>query len=211
MVQIKFYPLLKMNNSINQFRENIHRARHLGGLYGALESLTTRLVDSSDILRSQIVLSVSALDHYIHEVTVAGMLDVYMGNRPPTNAYLKYQVSTSSLMLANTSVNMSSVFEEEIRQKHSYLSFQQPDKVADAIRLFSDCKLWEEVGGELDRSAKDIKENLTLIVSRRNKIAHEADIDPSYPGVRWPITVADATNTTNFIEETCEAIHSVVL
>ncbi|QTL34935.1 HEPN domain-containing protein [Pseudoalteromonas viridis] len=199
-----------MNNSISQFRENIHRARHLGGLYSALESLTTELIDSSDILRSQIVLSVSALDHYVHEVTVEGMLEVYKGNRQPTNSYLKYQVSTSSLMLAKTTMNMESIFEEEIRQKHSYLSFQYPDKVADAIRLFSGCKLWEEVGVILNLSARDTKDKLKLIVDRRNKIAHEADIDPSYPGMRWPITVNDANQATDFIEQLCESIHSIV-
>ena len=200
-----------MHNAIKQLRENIKRARNLGGLSNALESLTTPLVDSSDILRSQIVLSVSALDHYVHEITVAGMLDIYIGNRPATNQYLKFPISTSSLMLANTSVNMISILEDEIRQKHSFLSFQQPDKVADAIRLFSGCKLWEDVGVELGMNANDIKTKLKLIVDRRNKIAHEADIDPSFPGARWPITTGDAENTTSFIENTCEAIHRVVV
>ena len=199
-----------MHNSIHQFRENIKRARYLGGLNQALESLTTPLVDSSDILRSQIVLSVSALDHYIHEVVVEGMLEVYLGIRPTTPAYLKYQVSANTLMLANTSTNIGAIFEEEIRQKHSFLSFQQPDKIADAIRLFSDCRLWEEVSSVMGIAVTDIKTQIKLIVDRRNKIAHEADIDPSYPGQRWPITVSDVDKSTDLIERTCEAIHGVV-
>lgn len=200
-----------MHNSIHQFKENIKRAKYLGGLHHALESLTTPLVDSSDILRSQIVLSVSALDHYIHEVVVEGMLEVYLGRKPATNAYLRYQVSANSLMLASTTANMSAIFEEEIRQKHGFLSFQQPDKIADAIRLFSGCKLWEEVGAIMGLSASDVKTKIKLIVDRRNKIAHEADIDPSYPGQRWPITDSDAAEVTDFIEKVCEAIHGVVV
>jgi hypothetical protein len=34
--------------------------------------------------------------------------------------------------------------EAEIRENLSYESFQQPDKIADAIRLISAKKLWEE-------------------------------------------------------------------
>lgn len=50
-------------------------------------------------------------------------------------------------------------------------------------------------------SAKDIKDRLDLIVDRRNKIAHEADIDPSYPDTRWPIDEQLVSDTVGFIEQ----------
>jgi hypothetical protein len=57
-------------------------------------------------------------------------------------------------------------------------------------------------------SKDDVKTRLKLIVDRRNKIAHEADIDPGHPGTgtRWPITRADVDSSLDFIEELCEAI-----
>lgn len=55
--------------------------------------------------------------------------------------------------------------------------FQDPAKVADAIRLVSRKKLWEEVGTLLGKNDADVKSRLKLIVDRRNKIAHEADMD----------------------------------
>lgn len=199
-----------MPDAIAQFQENINRARILGGLYLALNSLTTPLVDGSDILRSQIVLSVSALDHYIHDITRVGMLEVFDGKRPPTNAYLKFPVSTNTLMSSNSGGSGLLLFGEEVRERHGFLSFQQPDKVADAVRLFSSCVLWEEVALKMGKAVNEIKTELQLIVDRRNKIAHEADLNPSFPGVRWPISVNDANSVTNYIQELCETIHDVV-
>lgn len=200
-----------MNRSIGQFHENLNRVRMLGGLYQAIDSLTTQALDGTDILRSQIVLSVSALDYYVHEVTRAGMINVFCERRPPTNAYLKFPVSTKILMSGSNGREIVTLFEEEIRLKHSFLSFQQPDKIADAIRLFSECKLWDEVSVHMGMRTKDIKNQLQIIVDRRNKIAHEADLDPSYPGVRWPISVFDVDQTIDFISHICDSIQRVVV
>lgn len=200
-----------MHNAIQHFRANIERVRALGGLYMALSNLTTSAVDATDLLRAQIVMAVSALDNYIHEITRIGMLEVFDGSRPHTNAFLRFQVTIDAAMVGLSSGGGSSWFESEIREKHSYLSFQHPDKIADAIRLFSSCELWSSVASELGLPIQDIKTNIRLIVERRNKITHEADLDPSYPGIRWPIHPADAKDAGDFIEKICEAIHSVVI
>lgn len=201
-----------MHNAIQQCRLNIERVRILGGLYLALSKLTMPVVDSTDLLRAQIVLAVSALDHYIHELTRIGMLEVLNGSRPQTGAFERFQVTIKAAIegMAGSSVNTNTWFETEIREKHGFLAFQHPDKIADAIRLFSACELWPQVALKLNLSTQDVKNRLRLIIERRNKIAHEADLDPSFPGLRWPISPTDADNTVKFIEELCEAIHSVV-
>lgn len=199
-----------MLDAINQFRANIERVKSLGGLYLAMDQLTAPIVDASDLLRAQIVLTVSALDHYIHELTRLGMLEVLDGKRSPTDAFLRFQVPMNPVINGAIGASGNTWFESEIREKHGYLSFQQPDKVADAVRLFSSCSLWSDVAIELEIPAKDIKERLKLIVERRNKIAHEADIDPSYPNVRWPISSTDADQTADFISKLCESIQIVV-
>jgi hypothetical protein len=60
-------------------------------------------------------------------------------------------------------------------------------------------------------SAPEVKERLSLIIGRRNKIAHEADLDPTYPKVRWPISSADVEGVVNFIETVVEAINAEVI
>lgn len=198
-----------MQPAIETFRESVSRVEHLGGLYRALSGLTTAAVDASDLLRAQVVLAVSAFDFYIHEVTVFGMVAVFEGRRPPTQAFLKYRVSVGAVSVG-MSAHSSSWFEAEIREQHSFQSFQQPDKVADAIRLFSDVKLWQEIASMMARTEKDVKDQLKLIVDRRNKIAHEADLDPSYPGTRWPIKASDVEQSLQFLRTLCESIHASI-
>ena len=199
-----------MNNAIEHFRTNIERVRALGGQYAAITRLTTAIVDSTDILRAQIVLVVSALYHYIHEITRLGMLEVLAGTRVPTNAFRRFQVTMDSAMEAFSGNGGSTWFDAAIREKHGYLAFQHPDKIADAVRLFSDCELWPSVSTCRGVSVQDTKNHLRLIVERRNKIAHEADLDPSYPSTRWPISPDDTEEAIQFIVDICETINSVV-
>ena len=88
-----------MLNTMQQFRENIERVRALGGMYQALQQLTTPAMDVTDLLRAQIVMAVSALDSYIHEITRVGMLEVYSGGRPRTSAFLQFEVSLDAALV----------------------------------------------------------------------------------------------------------------
>ena len=58
---------------------------------------------------------------------------------------------------------------------------------------------------------KQIKEQLSSIVERRNKIAHEADINPTYnTGERWPIDENMVNDAVDFIEQVVNSIHQVL-
>ena len=199
-----------MPRAINSFTENLRQVEELGGLHAALTSLTTSALDPSDLLRAQVVLGVSALDHYVHELTVQGMLEVYDGIRPRTNAFAAFRIPLV-ILTGNVPIQLNRVaFENAVRERHGFLSFQQPDKIADAIRLFSTVQLWPSVALQLGLNAKQVKDRLQLVVDRRNKIAHEADMDPSYPGTRWPINPSDVGSALDMIKQICQAIDSVV-
>lgn len=200
-----------MHSALNQFQENLKRARELGALASAVESVTTSVIDVSDMWRAQIVLVVSALDHFIHDLTRLGMIEIAKGSRQKTDAYLRFQMPFAAVESALNGVSHEDWVGETVREKHSWQSFQDPDKLADAIRLISAVKLWEAVGIELALSAADVKTRLQLIVDRRNKIAHEADLDPANPGFRWPINAGMATDTINYIEHVGEAIFKVTV
>jgi hypothetical protein len=71
--------------------------------------------------------------------------------------------------------------------------------------------LWDEVASKMSKPAKDIKQQLTLIVDRRNKIAHEADIDPTLNiGNRWYIDESMVGDTVDFLEQVVESIHQIL-
>ncbi|MFP4134434.1 MAG: HEPN domain-containing protein [Halothece sp.] len=249
-----------MQQAIEQFRISITRVRNLIALHNSVKVQSTSALDLSDMLRASLVLTVSALDYYIHEVVTLGMLEIHQGNRPEPepkrnasqSAFSRFQVSlggareerlialdisswleneiqqsqgfdfleqtyTVSDLLPIVSdsllnkLNRSSWLEDEIREKLGYQSFQQPNKIADAIRLISDKKLWDEVANKLGKTSQEIKQELGVIVDRRNKISHEADIDPTFGiGDRWDIDEIMVSEAVDFIEQLVETIHQVI-
>lgn len=201
-----------MQSAIDLFRISITRVRDLIAVHNSLKAQASSVLDFSDMLRAALVLAVSALDYYIHEVVRIGMLEIHRGQRPEPPAFSGFQISLGNARAGiNAGQNIDSWLEDEIRQRHSYKSFQQPNAIADAVRLICDKKLWEEVSINMGSPAKDIKQQLSRIVDRRNKIAHEADIDPSYPiGDRWPIDELLVNEAVDFIEQVVESIHKIL-
>ncbi len=64
------------------------------------------VVDLNDLLRAEMVLIVSALDHFVHELARLGMMEIWRGIRPATAAYLKFSVS---LKVATQLIDQSGV------------------------------------------------------------------------------------------------------
>lgn len=201
-----------MQSAIDLFRISITRVRDLIAVHNSLKAQASSVLDLSDMLRAALVLAVSALDYYIHEVVRIGMLEIHRGPRPEPPGFSRFQISLGSARAGiNAGQNIDSWLEDEIRQRHSYKSFQQPEAIADAIRLISDKKLWEEVSTNMGSPARSIKQQLSLIVDRRNKIAHEADIDPTLSiGNRWPIDELLVNEAVDFIEQVVESIHNIL-
>lgn len=199
-----------MQSAIEQFRSSINRVRNLIAIYNFVKSNATGVLDTSDMLRAALVLTVSALDFYVHEVTRIGMLEIHRGQRLEATAFCRFQISLGSAREAlNASGGNDYWLEGEIRRSHGYKSFQQAEKIADAIRLISDKSLWKEISDSIGVDTKTVKQKIDLIVDRRNKIAHEADINPTFPGDRWPIDEADVNEAVDFIEQVVEGIHKI--
>jgi hypothetical protein len=249
-----------MQSALDQFRISIGRVRDLIALHNSVNAQSTGALDVSDMLRASLVLAVSALDYYIHEVVTLGMLEIHRGQRPEPvpststaqSAFSRFDVSlgsarqdrlaaidiaswleteiqqvhgfeflqqshmVSSLLPSISSsivnkLNNTSWLEDEIRARLVYKSYQQPDKIADGIRNISDKKLWDEVATKMNKPAQEIKQQLTSIVDRRNKIAHEADIDPTFNiGNRWSIDEVLVGDAVDFISQIVENIHQVL-
>ena len=168
-----------MRATHSRFMANIGRARDLRALFINLKARTGSALDLTDILRASIVSAVSAFDTFIHEITRIGMVEIYQNARPKTDAFGRFPISMQNVLLVIATPGDTTWLEAEIRSQHGWLSFQQPDKVADAIRLFCGKELWNEVGIRLAIDPKSAKNRLALIVARRNQIAHEADMDPT--------------------------------
>lgn len=199
-----------MQKASEVFHGNLERVRALHGLFRSLSNQVTPALDLTDLLRAELVLTVSALDQFVHQLTLTGMLEIWDGQRPLTATYQRFQVPLGDAAVFSSPAAGRSRLEIEIRERHGYLAFQQPDKIADAIRHVSGVDLWKEVGAMIGNSPNDVRAKLRLIVERRNKIAHEADIDPSFPGQRWPISALDVEDTLGFVENVGGAIYRAI-
>jgi hypothetical protein len=197
--------------AINQFGQNLLYVRDIGALHAALLALGLPN-DLSDLLRGQLVLAVSALDKLIHELVRIGMLQVFAGSRPATDKYNTFQISAGTL----ANIQSASIpppefwFEREIVTRHQHLAFQQPDKIADALSLiWPERHKWQVIALALGSNESTLRTTLATIVTRRNQIVHEADIEP-ISNMRRMITVTDTEDALDLLEHLGREIYNQV-
>jgi hypothetical protein len=197
-----------MHQAYHEFSINIEEVRKTHLISTSLNVSTSSIVDTSSILRSCIVLCVSAIDHLIHELTIIGMQEIYNGTRQNTMKYNNHNISLGK-MNALTANPPQITFESEIRKNLGWQTYQRPEKIKDAIALFNPIQLWQQIATAMGNSEINIKTQLNLIIDRRNMIAHEADIEPVFKTKR-PISDTHVTGTIDFIEQLGKTIYRLV-
>ncbi len=200
-----------MKTALEQLNQEIQRVRNLIAIYDYLMADPQNSHDASDILRSCIVLGISALDAFVHDVVRIGMMQILRddGNgRPQTQAYKGFKFTLQQIHFDSD----YSWLERRVYEEHSEKSFQNPKAIAEAIKHISEKDLWKEVSKELsDISADQIKQRLKLIVTRRNQIAHEADMDKELsPPSKRSIDSKDVKEYVDFIENLANAMYEIL-
>jgi len=175
----------------------------------ALAAHVSPVMNTDDLLRAALVQGVSAFDHFVHEELRARMLRIQVGTYPRVSGFERFRVSLQSVQQALTAGGVGWL-EAEVREQHGYQSFQHPEKIADAFRLVSNGEFWNAVGIALARPPADVKRALLLIVDRRNKIAHEADTDPTPPRTRFPINLLLVTESLDLLDQIASATQLVL-
>ena len=198
-----------MYNSIIQFKTNIGYVRNLSTIYYSLKSLAAN-ADLSDILRAQLLMSVSAMDHFVHNSIEEGMLEIYQGSRPPTMSFNDFTVKMKDHQFALVNTGNTSWLRVEIQGQIGHNSYQKSKNIAKGVRLISDRDLWVDVGSIVHERPDIIARKLDLIVTRRNTIVHQADNDPSNPGQRLNITESEISDAIDLIEKLGDAIFQVI-
>lgn len=170
-----------MRNALALFNSNIASAKDAGSIYDYLAGAVASPLSFDDLLRSQIVYSVSAFDKLIHDLVRIGMVETYLGQRPATDKYLNESISLKiHVELITTSIPPNvHIFEQALFQKFKFVSYQFPDKVADGLSyIWDENQKWQKIAGKMGISDSMARKSLKLIADRRNAIVHEADIDP---------------------------------
>lgn len=196
-----------------------NRCAHLSLIHAYVATNTTSILQPDEILRAEWVARVSALDLYVHELVAQRMLETFRGVRQPTPKYLEFKVSNEimgRIRSAQSTHEAEAAFDFEVRRQLGIMTFQEPEKIADGIRLVSRAELWNEIAlnqGASEQTkqveAKRLKSTLSAIVIRRNKIAHEGDLQPTVPRVPWQISISDTQTVKKYIADLVDSIEAV--
>lgn len=188
-------------------------------IHAYLSNNLSGALQTDELLRAEWVARVSALDLYVHEFVAQRMLQIFEQSRPAPPAFSTFKVPLATLdriRSAATPLEEQIAFDLEVRKQHSLQTFQDPAKIADAIRLCSSVELWNTIAifhGATEQTktvhAKALKQQLSQIVERRNKIAHEGDLQPGYPRTPWPIKISDLRLVSTFLRSIVTAMESV--
>jgi hypothetical protein len=196
------------------------RCAQLSILHAYLAKNVSGVLQPDELLRAEWVARVSALDLYVHELVAQLMLSIFEGRRPVCPGYARFQISNETLgriRAAGSPADASAAFDLHVRDQLSRMTFQAPDDIADAVRLCSPVELWNDVAVHLGATpatkatqAKALKTDLSLIVRRRNIIAHEGDLQQASTRIPLAVTPADLVDVRNCIESVVSAVDAVV-
>lgn len=190
-----------MTNAIITFNACISDLRNMRAFYAYLsDHCSIPKDDLTDLLRSELVNLVSAMDRFIHEIVRIGIINSYLGISPQTDKCktIPMKFSTMNKVIECRSRSTPPSCNEEIAEYWinkevvailSTMSFQKTDKIKDALSYIWDVS--HKIPPIIDKmqyafpettinnKQKYLEEKIDLIVSRRNQIVHEADYDIS--------------------------------
>lgn len=191
---------------IDSFKESMESVKTLHALHGTLcEKLPA--MDISEILRAEVVLLVSALDCFIHDVVRKGLMEIFNDKNKNISDRLSITLSTTKQMLLSESdTEKQEVLETAIKQILSKQSYQSSHNIEDALQLISVSKPWSSIEKNMGIKAEDIKKQLGVVIRRRNQIAHESD-RKNLMGERNDIERGDIDEMICFISKLAECIN----
>ena len=166
-----------MSSAINTFHALMNQGTMSKGIYIYLDANKVPM-DFSDLLRWQWVLSVSALDRYVHDTVRIGMLEIFEGRRNSTAKYKSFRIDLNNFNSIIESSTPVIEFEKEVIRQHSFLAFQYPEKIADALSyIWNEQNKWDVICSNMatDISSSNLRTKLKNIITRRNQIVHEGD------------------------------------
>lgn len=207
-----------MNKALKVFENSIKQNCSMSGVYEYfVKDLHLPPYQVSDILRFQVVYSLSSFDRFVHELVRIGIMEIFSEKRLVTEKFKCLQFSSTTLKLLSNhlreeqrpvdeEISIDNRINYEVSEKLGYLSFQDPEKVCDALSyIWGDkhkLKLLANIMSSSNPSQmydeKLLRQTLKLCVNRRNQIVHEGDIDPVSNNKR-EVLPEEVKTTTDFV------------
>lgn len=197
-----------MKTLYNNFIKQLNLTQNSEAVYLQL-SQKMPLFDSSDLLRWEWVQCISALDKFIHDIVRVGILEIYQGQRVCTKKYKKFNLSIEDAKQLST-MNITDaipVLDEIVKKQLGFLSFENPDNIADGLGyIWNQSDKWAVLSEDMEMEKDDCKKYLHNIVLRRNQIVHESDYIDAF-GERQTINLSSVVEMRSFIEKLGDSIN----
>lgn len=201
-----------MYNAFMNFKHNLEESKALSALYNYLVANVHTPMPYDDVLRAQFVYSVSAFDKFMHDIILIGLVDTYIGSRPPTDKYHGevLPMRTINILSSSTLPPPEFYFREAMREKLKVFSYQDPSKISDGLSyIWRENQKWVKVAGSMGLTDDAVKRKLRLIADRRNSIVHESDVNP-VTQQKFVIDALSTNEVTQFLDDCGSAIYDLV-
>lgn len=197
-----------MTKAFDKFEANIASASILERIFEYLSKKTLPFAPD-ELLRAEFVMLVGAFDCYVHDFVRERMVNAFDNPTLMADKTRQYKISLGVMMdIMNESnpISRMQLLEGEIKKIESAYSYQSSTSVEHVLGLVGFKKIWKALWGEADAGTK--KNQLDLIVRRRNQIAHEADID-FVTNTKNAITLIDVMDAKEFLYEMSKRIDAL--
>lgn len=178
----------------------------------------------SELLRSALVTSVSALDRYMHDLILEKcwkLLSQREDNIPKKLRELKIPVievrkATEAIRKDPTARPGGRVKKALQDVMHKEMTFQKAFSVENGAKMLGIKSFWSEVARRMPGgpTSENVKKMLDDIAKRRNQIVHESDLERKVRSRKLsmrPIKLADARSSVDWMQNFVTSIELVVI
>lgn len=177
---------------------------------------------ASELLRSSLVCSISALDRYMHDVVVDkswALLSQAEKDIPKELKKVRLPLLATKKALEklknNPKARPGTLIKQEIQKVvHIDFTFQKKSDIEKGAKLLGITDFWRKVAEQMpeDPSPGDVQDELTKIAKRRNQIVHESDLflkTSAREISQREITRSDAQNAVDWVSSFVNALNAV--
>lgn len=202
-----------MRNAYSTFERNLNSVKTLHAIHAQFIQIYSAL-DLSEILRAEYVLTVSAFDCYLHDLVQSQMHNITfssMDNEILPAEYAKFKIPIGALknILEASEDDKKQILHTALKRSLAEFSFESPQTVERAMSYIGISKIWTKISKIIKSSPDDIKKKLSVIIFRRNCIAHQADIANYIDDSKQNIEREDVDDVIRFIEDIVHAINDI--
>lgn len=183
-----------------------------------LDLIASKLTTTDEEEKRDIVVNlISALDYYVHEIIIWGIVQITLNKFPKGDKYNSIEISIKHLkeIIENTEEDIfyNSELRETIIEKTKSFTYHEWQRIKEDLRLILPktihSRLGELVSGQNSPAVFQVNE-LENLKNKRNSIVHHFDRDYKNTSQRNTFDI-DCQKSFDLIKNIIDSIHNIIL